>query len=324
MEGEDERKTVDKKLRENREQLLDQKKEQKPKSKCRMEKDPSSDLVVTRQSGGDGEEQEEKTKFRPKTKETEEMASKQGHGEVLQGTSKVPQISESESQEVPNKPEPLSEKETHLLLQSIPGQNPESKVQKEGHLIREQLKNGEAQGKTGADAHSAQASQTGLSQGPLRGPSKSWRPTPKARVAPGLCSGSAHHATSSSDDSEDDGVSSRPGSPLLFDVTTDSLKRGSLQHSDQSVRRQAAAASGVSKTGESSDLAAQRANLTTQLKQKKVSRQKTPVQFPTPMSAGSKPPVTSAPGHPIPSPCLLGHLHLHLHTYTQFICIQIH
>ncbi|XP_038957991.1 transcription termination factor 2 isoform X1 [Rattus norvegicus] len=263
VEGEGEIKTADKKLRENREQLLDQKKEQKPKSKCRMEKDPSSDLVVTRQSGGDGEEQEEKTKFRPKTKETEEMTSKQGHGEVLQGTSKVPQISESESQEIPNKPEALSEKETHLLLQSIPGQNPESKVQKEGHLIREQLKNGD---KTGADAHSAQASQTGLSQGSLQGPSKTWRPTPKARVAPGVCSGSVHHATSSSDDSEDDG---RPGSPLLFDLTIDSQKKGSLQHSDQSVQRQTAAASGVSKKGESSDLAAQRANLTTQLKQKK-------------------------------------------------------
>lgn len=268
MEGEGEIKTADKKLRENREQLLDQKKEQKPKSKCRTEKDPSSDLAVTRQSGGDGEEQEEKTKFRPKTKETEEMASKQDHGEVLQGTSKVPQMSESESQEVPNKAEALSEKETHLLLQSIPGQNPESKVQKEGHLIREQLKNGDK-----TDAHSAQASQTGLSQGPLRGPSKTWRSTPKARVAPGLCSGSVHHATSSSDDSEDDGVSSRPGSPLLFDLTIDSQKKGSLQHSDQSVQRQTAAASGVSKKGESSDLAAQRANLTTQLKQKKVSLQ---------------------------------------------------
>ncbi|XP_028608856.1 transcription termination factor 2 [Grammomys surdaster] len=263
VEGEGERKTADK-PRENREQLLDQKKEQKPKPNCRMEKDPSSDLVTARQSGGDGEEQEEKTKFQPKTKKTEGMASTQGHAEVLQGTPKGPQRSESESREVPNKPEPLREKETQLLVPSIPGQNPESKGQK-GQLIREQLKNREAQGKTGTDAPGAQVSQKGLSQGP----SQTWRPAPKARVAPGLCSGVVHHATSSSDDSEDDGASSRSGSPLLFDLTVDSQKKGSLQHFDQSVQRQTPAASGVFKKGESSDPAAQRANLTTQLKQKR-------------------------------------------------------
>lgn len=280
---EGEKKTADKKPSENREQLLGLKKEQKPKSHCRMEKDPSSDLVTTRHSGGDREEQEEKTKFRPQTKKTEGMASKQGHGEVLQGIPKSPQMSEGESREVPNKPEPLREKETQLLVPSIPGQNPESKVQKEGHLSREQLKNGETQGKAGTDAHSVQVSQKGLSQGPLQGPSNTWRPAPKAPVAPGLYSGVVHHATSSSDDSEYDGVSSRPGSPLLFDLTVDLQKKGSLQHSDQSVQKQTPDASHVSKKGESSDPAAQRANLTMQLKQKKVSLQcllllqKTPV-----------------------------------------------
>ncbi|XP_021051862.1 transcription termination factor 2 [Mus pahari] len=267
---EGERKTADKKLRENNKQLLDQRKEQKPKSNCRMEKDPSSDLVTTRQSGGDREEQEEKSKFWPKTKKAEGIASKQGHGEVLRGTPKGPHMSESESREVPNKPEPLREKETQLLVRSIPGQNPESKVQKEGHVSREQLRNGEAQCKTGTDAPSVQVVHKGLAQGPLQGPSKPWRPAPKAPVTSGLCSGLVHHATSSSDDSEDDGASSRPGSPLLFDSTVDSQKKGSLQHSDQSVQRQMpAAASGVSKEGDSSDPAAQRANLTTQLKQKK-------------------------------------------------------
>ncbi|XP_029331360.1 transcription termination factor 2 isoform X2 [Mus caroli] len=259
---EGERKTADKKLRENNEQLLDQRKEQKPKSNCRMEKDPSSDLVATRQSGGDREEQEEKSKFQPQTKKAEGMASKQGHGEVLQGIPKGPPMSESESRGVPNKPEPLREKETQLLVPSIPGQNPESKVQKEGHVSREPLKNGEAP--------SAQVTQKGLAQGPLQGPSKTWRrPAPEAPAAPGLCSGVVHHAISSSEDSEDDGVSSRPGSPLLFDSTVDSQKKGSLQHSDQSVQRQMPAASAVSKKGASSDPAAQRANLTTQLKQKK-------------------------------------------------------
>ncbi|GAB1287919.1 Transcription termination factor 2 [Apodemus speciosus] len=265
---EGEKKTADKKLRENREQLLDQKKEQKLKSHCRMEKDSSPDLVTTRHSGGDREEQEEKTKFWPKTK-TEGMAPKEGHGEVLQGTPKGPQMSESESREVPNKPEPLREKETQLLVPSIPGQNPEGKVQKEGHLSREQLKNREAQGKIGTDARSAQVSQKGLSQGSLQGPSKTWRPAPKAPVAPGLCSGAVHHVTSSSDDSEEDSVSSRPGSPLLFDLTVDSQNKGRPQHSDQSVQTQTLAASGVSRKGESSDPAAQRANLTMQLKQKK-------------------------------------------------------
>nr|AAH87733.1 Transcription termination factor, RNA polymerase II [Mus musculus] len=257
---EGERKTADKKLRENNEQLLDQRKEQKPKSNSRMEKDPSSDLVATRQSGGDREEQE-KSKFQPKTEKAEGMASKQGHGEVLQGIPKGPHMSESESRGVPNKPETLREKETQLLVPSVPGQNPESKVQKEGHVSREPLKNGEAP--------SAQVTQRGLAQGPLQGPSKTWRPVPEAPAAPELCSGMAHHATSSSEDSEDDGVSSRPGSPLLFDSTVDSQKKGSLQHSDQSVQRQMPAASGVSKKGDSSDPAAQRANLTTQLKQKK-------------------------------------------------------
>lgn len=292
---EGERKTADKKLRENNEKLLDQRKEQKPKSNCRMEKDPSSDLVATGQSGGDREEQEEKTKFQPKTKKAEGMASKQGHGEVLQGTPKGPQMSDSESREVLNKPEPLREKETQLLVQSIPGQNPESKVQKEGHLNRESLKNGEAQGKTATDFPSAQVAHKGLAQGPLHGPSKTWRPAPKAPAAPGLFSGVVHHATSSSDDSEDDGVSSRPGSPLLFDSTVDSQKKGSLQLSDQSVQRQIPAASGVSKTGDSSDPAAQRANLTAQLKQKKVSLQcilplqKTSVQFQHPCKLAPNP-----------------------------------
>ncbi|XP_031230839.1 transcription termination factor 2 [Mastomys coucha] len=267
VEGEGQRKTADKNLRVNREQLLDQRKEQKPKSNCRMEKDPSSDLVTTRQSGGDREEQEEKTKFRPQTKKTEGMASKQGHAEVPQGTPKGPQMSESES---PGVSEPLREKETQRLVPSIPGQNAESKVQKDGHLSREQLWSGEARGKTGADAPSAQATPKGLSQGPLQGPSNTWRPASKAQAAPGLCSGVGHHATSSSDDSDDsDGGSSRPGSPLLFDSTVDSQKKGSLQHSGQSVQRQTPAASGVSKKGEPSDPAARRANLTAQLKQKK-------------------------------------------------------
>lgn len=282
---EGEKKTADKKLRENREQLLDQKKEQKPTSHCRMEKEPSSDLVTTGHSGGDREEQEEKTKFRPKTKKTEGMAPKEGHGEGLQGTPEGPRMSEGESREVPNKPEALREKDTQLLVPSVPGQNPEGKAQKEGPLSREQLKSREAQGKAGTDARSAQASQEGLSQGPLQRPSKTWRPAPRAPVAPGLCSGAVHHATSSSDDSEEDGVSSRPGSPLLFDLTMDSQKKESPQHSEQSVQRQTPAASGLSRKGESSDPAAQRANLTMQLKQKKVSLQcllllqKTPVQF---------------------------------------------
>ncbi|ERE91540.1 transcription termination factor 2 [Cricetulus griseus] len=238
-EGEDEGNTADKKLRENKDQLLDQKKEQKPNSKCRMEKDTSPDMVTERPSEGEGKEQEENTKFQPQTK-TGGMASKQGHGDALRETPVVPQMSESESPDVPNKPEPRREKETQLLPRNVPGQNLESKAQNEKHLSKEQLKNREAPG--------AQASQEG---------------------APQLCLGEARHAAFSSDDSEEDGVTSRPESPLLFDLTVDSKKRGDLHLSDQCVQRQIPAASGVSKKGELSDPAVQRANLTTQLRQKK-------------------------------------------------------
>ncbi|XP_059121946.1 transcription termination factor 2 [Peromyscus eremicus] len=251
VEGDGEGKTADKTLRENKDQLLDQK-AQKSKSDCRMEKDPSPDLVTETQSRGDGKEQGSKTKFQAQTKKTEGLASKQGHGDAPRGTSVVPQMSESESRDVPNKPEPPREKETQLLPQNVPGQNPESKAQKEGHLSREQLRSGEAQGRTGTDAPSAQASQEG---------------------APGLCLREARHAASSSEDSEDseddEGVSSRPGSPLLFDSTVDFQKKGNLQLCDQRVQRQPPAAVGVSKKGESCDPAAQRANLTAQLRQKK-------------------------------------------------------
>ncbi|XP_005076574.1 transcription termination factor 2 [Mesocricetus auratus] len=236
--GEGEGKTADK-LRESKDELLDQKKEQKPKPECRMEKDPSPDLVTERQSGAEGKEQEN-TNFQPQT-ETEGMASKQGHGDTLRGTPVVPQMSESGSRDDPNKAEPRREKETQLLPQNVPGQNLESKAQKEQHVSREQLKNREAPG--------AQASQEG---------------------APRLCLGEIRHAAFSSDGSEeDDGVSSRPESPLLFDLTVDSQKRGDLHLSDQCMQSKIPAASSVSKKGESPDSAAQRANLTTQLRQKK-------------------------------------------------------
>ncbi|KAK7807818.1 hypothetical protein U0070_012052 [Myodes glareolus] len=247
--GEGEGNTAEKKQKEKEDQVWDQKKEQKLKSNCSVEKAPSPDLVTERQSGGVRKEQEEKAKFQLQTKKTEGMASKQGHGDGLQQTCVVPQTSESENQDVPNMPEPLRGKETQPLPQKVPGENPKNKAQKEGCLSREQLRNGEAQGRAGTDAPSAQASWEG---------------------APGLCLGEVRHAASSSDDSEEeDGVSSRPESPLLFDLPVDSQKGGNLHLSDPCVQRQIPAASGVSKKGEPSDPAAQRANLTTQLRQKK-------------------------------------------------------
>lgn len=303
--GEGEGKTGDKKLTENEDQPWDQKKEQKPKSNCSVGKVPSPDLVTERQSGGVRKEQEEKAKLQSQTKKTEGMASKQGHGDALQQTCVVPQMSASESRDVPDMPEPLRGKETQPLPQNVPGQNLKSKAQKEGRFSREQFRNGEAQSRTGTDAPRAQASREG---------------------APGLCSGKVRCAVSSSDDSEEeDGVSSRPESPLLFDLPVDSQKRGNLYLSDQCVQRQIPAASGVSKKGESSDPAAQRANLITQLRQKKVSvgstvillLQKTPVRFPAPTSGDSKLPVNSTPGDLMPFSCLLGYLHLHVHTHTQ-------
>ncbi|KAM7318191.1 hypothetical protein ACRRTK_022928 [Alexandromys fortis] len=240
--GEGERKTGNKKLTENEDQPCDQKKEQKPKSNCSVGKVPSPDLVTERQSGGVRKEQEEKAKLQSQTKKTEGMASKQGHGDALQQTCVVPQMSASESRDVPDMPEPLRGKETQPLPQ-------QSKAQKEGHFSREQFRNGEAQSRTGTDTSRAQASREG---------------------APGLCLGKVRYAVSSSDDSEEeDGVPSRPESPLLFDLPVDSQKRGNLYLSDQCVQRQIPAASGVSKKGESSDPAAQRANLITQLRQKK-------------------------------------------------------
>ncbi|KAL4674719.1 hypothetical protein H8959_018653 [Pygathrix nigripes] len=93
-----------------------------------------------------------------------------------------------------------------------------------------------------------------------------------APAAPGLSLGEGHEAATSSDDEEEDDVvfvSSKPGSPLLFDSTLDLQTKENLQFPDRSMQRKVSPASGVSKKVEPSDPAAQRVYLTIQLKQKK-------------------------------------------------------
>uniref|UniRef100_A0A8C6RJY4 Transcription termination factor 2 n=1 Tax=Nannospalax galili TaxID=1026970 RepID=A0A8C6RJY4_NANGA len=260
VKGEDEGKTVDKKSRENRDQLLDQKKEQKPDSNYWTEKELSSD-PVKRQSGVEERQQDEKTELQCKAKDTAGIASKQDRETTLRGASVSPQMSGDGSLDVRNESEHFREQETQLLPQNIPSQNPLSQTQKGRHLSKKHLKNWETP--------SVQASQKRLPQGHFQAPSETGGPAPRGLVASRLCLGEEHRAPSSSDDSgEEDDVSSEPGTPLLFDLSMDSQKTANLQIPDQSIQKQIPVASGVSKK-ESSDPAAQRAYLTTQLKHKK-------------------------------------------------------
>ncbi|XP_049566051.1 transcription termination factor 2 isoform X6 [Orcinus orca] len=288
IKGEDEEKTAHKKQREKRDPLLDQKKEQKPESKCWMEEDLSSGLVVKeKQSAVQEMQRGEKTEFRSAAKEVEgvhkrnlfEMKSKQVRGNELREPSASQEKSNGERHSLQKESEPPREKETKPLPGIVHSQHPISQSLKGGHLSKEHPKSWEARETKAKKDASTQTLQKSLLQGHLQAqPETRGTPAPKgpaaqpAPLATGHPQGEMRDADTSSGDSEEGDVvffSSKPGSPLLFDLTLDSQKKKNLKFPGQSVQRKISPDSGVSKKGEPSDPEAQRVYLTTQLKQKK-------------------------------------------------------
>nr|XP_020747995.1 transcription termination factor 2 [Odocoileus virginianus texanus] len=288
IKGEDEEKTADKKQREKGDPLLDQKKEQKLESKCWTEKELSSGLgVKKKESAVQDKQQREKTEFQCKAKEIErmhkrnlfEMKSKQVHGNVLREPSAFQVKSDSESHSVQKESEPPTEKETKPLPRIVHSQHSVSQPLKGKHLSKEHPKSGEAgETKTGNDP-STQTLRKSLPQGRFQAQSETRdmpapeepaaQPAPLATVRP---AGGRRDADTSSADSEEEDVvfvSSKPGSPLLFDLPPDTQEKKNLKLPGQSVQRNVSSALSVSKKGEPSDPTAQRVFLTTQLKQKK-------------------------------------------------------
>ncbi|XP_059784751.1 transcription termination factor 2 isoform X1 [Balaenoptera ricei] len=288
IKGEDEEKTAGRKQREKGDPLLDQKKEQKPESKCWTEKDLSSGLAVKKkQSAVQETRRGEKTEFHSAAKEVEgmhkrnlsEMKSKQVRGSELRGPSASQEKSNGESHSVQKESEPPREKDTKTLPRIVHSQHPISQPLKGGHLSKEHPKSWEARETKAKNDPSTQTCHKSLLQGHLQAQLEARdTPAPKgpaAQPAPpaaGHPQGERRDADTRGGDSEEDDVvfvSSKPGSPLLFDLTLDSQKKENLKCPGQSVQRKIPPDSGVSKKGESSDPAAQRVYLTTQLKQKK-------------------------------------------------------
>ncbi|XP_011856231.1 PREDICTED: transcription termination factor 2 [Mandrillus leucophaeus] len=285
IKGEGEEKTADKKQREKGGQLFNQKKEQKPEL---MEKDLSSGLVPKeKQSVVQEKKQEERAEIQCEAEETggthkrdfSEVKSQQCQGnELTRPSASSQEKSSGKSQDVQRESEPLREKDTQLLPQNVHSHSSISKPQKGGPLNKG-YKNWEAKETKAKDGPSTQATQKSLPRGHFQErPETHGVPAPggpvaqAAPAAPGLSLGEGREAATSSDDEEEDDVvfvSSKPGSPLLFDSTLDLQTKENLQFPDRSVQRKVSPASGVSKKVESSDPAAQRVYLTTQLKQKK-------------------------------------------------------
>lgn len=253
-----------------------------------MEKDLSSGLVPKKkQSVVQEKKQEEGAEIQCEA-ETEgthkrdfsEIKSQQCQGnELTRPSASSQEKSGGKSQDVQRESEPLREKVTQLLPQNVHSHNSISKPQKGGPLNKEYT-NWEAKETKAKDGPSIQATQKSLPQGHFQErPETHGVPAPggpaaqAAPAAPGLSLGEGREAATSSDDEEEDDVvfvSSKPGSPLLFDSTLDLETKENLQFPDRSVQRKVSPASGVSKKVEPSDPVARRVYLTTQLKQKKV------------------------------------------------------
>lgn len=280
-------KMADKKQREKEDPLLDQKKEQKPESNCWVEKDLSSGRVVKEKSAGQEKPRGEKAELRCEAKGIEgthkrnlpEMKSKQCHGNELRKPSAAPQENlNGERHYVQKESEPLRERKTRPLPQTVRSQNPISKPLEAGHPSKEQPEIREARETKAQDDPSTQATQKGLLQGPFQAQAEAHpAPAPKgpatqpAPLAAGPSLGERREADTSSGE-EDDVVfvCSQPRIPSFLDTTSDSQKKENLPFPGQTVQRKISPASGVSRKVEPSDPASQRAHLTTQLKQKKV------------------------------------------------------
>lgn len=209
-----------------------------------------------------------------------EMKAKQVCGNGLRGPSAFQGKSDSESHSVQKESEPPTEKETKPLPQIVHSQHSISQPVKGEHLTKEHPESWEArETKTGNDP-STQTLQKSLLQGHFQAQSGTWdMPAPEepaaqpAPLAAGSPAGERREADTGSGGSEDDDVvfvSSKPGSPLLFDLPPDTQEKKDLKLPGQSVQRKVSSASSVSKKGEPSDPTAQRVFLTTQLRQKKV------------------------------------------------------
>ncbi|KAB1273780.1 Transcription termination factor 2 [Camelus dromedarius] len=282
-QGEGEEKTADRKQQEKGDLLLDPKKERKPESNCWREKDLSPGLAVKeKQPVVQEKPQGEKTVFRGEAKETEgthernllEVQSRQVHGSEPRKPSVSPLESDGESHYAQKESEPLREKEARPRI--VHHHDPVSQPLLGGQLSKEHPKTWETRETRAKDDPSVQTLQRRPPQGHCPAPSETRdvsapkEPAPQpAPPAAGRPRGERPDADTSSDSKEDDAVSvsSKPGSPLLFDLTPDSQRKENLKFPGQSVQRNTVL--GVSKKGEPSDPAAQRVYLTTQLKQKK-------------------------------------------------------
>ncbi|XP_045059717.2 transcription termination factor 2 isoform X2 [Desmodus rotundus] len=288
VKGEDKEKMADQRQREKGDLLLDQKKEQRPESNCRVEKDLSPGLVVEEKPAGQEQPRGEKTELPREAKEIEgrhkknlfEIRSKQCHGnEPRKPSASTQEKPKGENHYVQKESEPLREKETKPLPQIVRSQNPLNKPLEGEHLSKEQPKSREARETKAKDDRSMQAAQEMLPQGHFQAQSQARHaPAPKGPAsqstppAAGPSLGERRAADTGSGDSEEDDVvfvSSQPGCPSLSDMTPDPQKKENLQLPGQTVQRKMSPVSGVSRKVEPLDPAGQRAHLMTQLKQKK-------------------------------------------------------
>ncbi|KAM6217135.1 transcription termination factor 2 [Rhynchocyon petersi] len=279
-EGGKEEKVTEKKQREKGDELSNEKKEQKPESKCWVEKDLSSSLAVKeKQSAVAEKKQGERTEILCPTVETGDKArrnvseSKPKHmsgNELRKPSASSLDKSYGESVDVKTESVSLKEKESRLFPVNVHSQNPVRKLQKEGHISKEHHKDWDARGTAGKDDSCLRNIQKGLPNGnsqsqvgTLGGPAA--QPT-------GLSRGERLEADSSSSDSEEEEVvfvSSKPGNPLI-DLTLDPQKeKESLKLPPQNEQRKISPVSAVSKKAECSDPASQQVYLMAQLKQKK-------------------------------------------------------
>ncbi|XP_075416089.1 transcription termination factor 2 isoform X2 [Tenrec ecaudatus] len=278
------------KQREKEDQKLAQKLEQRPESKGSMESALSAGTGLKKDPSAVPEKQhEDSAKFPCEAKESEDPHQREpadgrpprclGNGPRKPAASSQEQSS-GPSGDAPTEPAAWREKEARLLPVNGHSQNPIHKPQKGGHLIKEQPTPREA---TETKAKDDSKTQTvprrppdGRSWAPREptavpaAPGPAARSVPAAAAAAGLSLREGWKADTSSDDSQGEDVifvSSRPGKPLR-DLTLDSQKKDSLKLPHQTEQRKISPNSGVLNKAESSDPAAQRVYLTTQLRQK--------------------------------------------------------
>ncbi|XP_036780354.2 transcription termination factor 2 isoform X1 [Manis pentadactyla] len=281
LKGEDGEKMADRKQSEK-----DQKKKQKPDSKCWVEKEPSSGLVVQKQPCAGPEQQRgEKPESQRDTgrndgmhkRDLVETKSEECHGNELSKTSVASQEkSQAETHCVKNGPEPLRQKDIGPLPPVVLSQISIHKPQKGERLSRKHLQSQEARepkADGGPDTRTIQRGQ--LQEHVQVQPVPRDVPAPKgpaaqpAVLAAGHTLGRRQETYTSGSKGGDDVagfVSSKP--PLFLDLSLNSQKE-TMKVPSQSVQRKISPASGVSKKEEPPDLAAQRVSLATQLKQKK-------------------------------------------------------